>query len=478
MIYFAIIWVLLWVVTNAFFQTRNCRRHQKLSNSIEDKKHYIDDFIFQDIESTLMNAIGTMAISTSAYYCDELQKHGFSSNIVSKNWMLGHKEYKDKGFNTDLSAANSDGSNSIDRNSQSSLISSSNSDSNMETYSCEWRKYIDSMITIDPLEIKVITSASKGMFPEGSSMRMKYMQKIEPRKIAYKLVQITETITKELLVDLGTVDNEHSEASRYSSVYIAEGKDVADKSRKPVRLHFEDNDENGSPFREKNWSQIGFLITKIALNLVKLDYQRSPGSCKAELDKLNRQIDATFQPLSADPNRRSRQEIQITRQILESLFIESLIGVTPLSSSPSQPIVNTRVIAEALVQKRLFVASLIRRILLAEDQYLRLQYKKITDLGGYTKLDMGKRPKYELIDLTMELKGAELKDKILKKTPIERLSYSIATIMTSEGDTSTEMDSDHLESQNSDSTVNYSDSVDMMIIPMPGCEDYANIMFL
>jgi hypothetical protein len=359
------------------------------------------------------------------------------------------------------------------------------------------------MIPIDPLEIKVITFTSKGMFPAGSPMRMKYMQRIEPRKIAYKLVQISETITKELLIDLATIENEHFEASRYSSVFIAEGKEVADKSRKPVRLHFEDNDENGSPFREKNWGQIGFLITKIALNLMKLDYQRSPDKSTQTtmLDKLNQHINAAFQPLSAEPVRRARQEILITRQLLESLCIEGLQGVIT-SNQPN--IVNTRIIAEDFQNKRIFVSSIIRRILHEEDQYLRLQYKKITDFGGFTKLDLGKRPKYELIDLTVELKGAELKEKVLKKTPIERLSYSITTISLPTSDHSVNKEDDidstgipnsryiNNSKQNSSSSslhsemagslsadfVEESSADDMMIIPMPGCEDYINTMFL
>lgn len=443
-----------------------------------DKTHYIDESIFRDIESSLLNAIGSMSISTSAYYCDELQKHGFSSNIVSKDWMLGHMNYKEKGFYADVPTTSYFERNPTQSESRSTLFDTDNTE---VTSSCEWRDYIESMIKIDPLEIKVITFASKGMFPEGSPMRTKYMQRIEPRKIAYKLVQISETIAKELLVDLKTVDNEHEEATRYCRTLLAEGKEVADKSRKPVRLNFEDNDENGTPFREKNWGQIGFLITKIALNLVKLDYQRSgPNGSTLELEKLQQHIDASFQPLCSDPVRRAKQEIMITRQMLESLILEGLKGiVTPASSS--QATVNVQVIAEALVQKRKFVASLVRRILQSEDQYLRLQYKKITDFGGFTKLDLGKRPKYELIDLTEELKGAELKEKVLKKTPIERLSYSIASITTSDAASKV---SEKLSSPNDATTgsrtdqVDYSNTDDMMIIPMPGCDDYANVMFI
>jgi hypothetical protein len=111
MLYLLIILVSLslsWTPTYSFFYVsstalpiKRSKRQASASSSNDmiiklqsNKDHYIDDSIFQDIESSLLNAIGSMTISTSAYYCDELQKHGFSSNIVNKNWMLCHQQYK------------------------------------------------------------------------------------------------------------------------------------------------------------------------------------------------------------------------------------------------------------------------------------------------------------------------------------------------------------------------------------------------
>ena len=52
----------------------------------------------------------------------------------------------------------------------------------------DWRYYIQSMIMRDPIDIRVITTPQKGMYPDGSAIRMQYYQNIEPRKIGWVVI--------------------------------------------------------------------------------------------------------------------------------------------------------------------------------------------------------------------------------------------------------------------------------------------------
>lgn len=104
-------------------------------------------------------------MTTCSYYNDELQKHGFSSNIVCKTWMQSFLKYNEIGFQIPPESA------------------SLTTGSVLNNTVVDWRYYIKSMIIRDPIDIRVITTPQKGMFPDGSAMRMQYYQNIEPRKI-------------------------------------------------------------------------------------------------------------------------------------------------------------------------------------------------------------------------------------------------------------------------------------------------------
>lgn len=124
----------------------------------------------------------------------------------------------------------------------------------------DWRYYIQSMIMKDPIDIRVITTPQKGMYPDGSAIRMQYYQNIEPRKIGWvvilhhttaailtcfcfiidsanKILQIFETVVQELRADLSVkfVELENAEIARYASAFVLHGQHYADKNRKVVR---------------------------------------------------------------------------------------------------------------------------------------------------------------------------------------------------------------------------------------------------
>lgn len=75
-------------------------------------------------------------------------------------------------------------------------------------------------------------------------MRMKYIQRVEPRKVASKLLEISQCLIQELAQDLRTVEIEHAEAERYARTLIFEGTVSSSFKNKHIFVnsyHYNDN---------------------------------------------------------------------------------------------------------------------------------------------------------------------------------------------------------------------------------------------
>ena len=81
----------------------------------------------------------------------------------------------------------------------------------------------------------------------------------EPRKIAHKILTIREDVSGEIIRDLGAVSIENDEAIRFATKWAKDGREEAQKSRKPSRMRSEGE---ATPLRDNNYMEFDVMVSK------------------------------------------------------------------------------------------------------------------------------------------------------------------------------------------------------------------------
>merc|ERR1711998_108894 len=120
----------------------------------------------------------------------------------------------------------------------------------------DWHDYITAMIQVDPFDIAVRMAPPRQAIsgnrtiadmlqrkkdPDNKSMRvmLQYMQKLEPRKIAHRILTVREGVGKEMCKDLLSIPNSNAEVARYARTLVADGPIEAERSRRLTRIAHE-----------------------------------------------------------------------------------------------------------------------------------------------------------------------------------------------------------------------------------------------
>lgn len=148
---------------------------------------FINDNIYNALDQTLGEMITVSAIDTLSYYMIEFHDDD------TQRWMVSFKNYKTKGFKSNN---NNDNSNKND----------DNTDDNTKL---SWQSYLEDMIKLDTQYFKVyidpprVASRLKDIKMKDKNLKVMYIDEIQPRKIAHRLISVREDVANEVLIDLG-----------------------------------------------------------------------------------------------------------------------------------------------------------------------------------------------------------------------------------------------------------------------------------
>lgn len=149
----------------------------------------IDNNIYNALDQTLGEMITVSAIDTLSYYMIEFHDDD------TQRWMVSFKNYKTKGFK----------SNKVNNNDKNNK-----NDDNIDNNSkLSWQSYLEDMIKLDTQYFKVyvdpprVASRLKDIKMKDKNLKVMYIDEIQPRKIAHRLISVREDVSNEVLVDLG-----------------------------------------------------------------------------------------------------------------------------------------------------------------------------------------------------------------------------------------------------------------------------------
>jgi len=151
---------------------------------------FINDNIYNTLDQTLGEMITVSAIDTLSYYMIEFHDDD------TQRWMVSFKNYKTKGFKSNNNNNNNNNSNKNDNN----------TDDNTKL---SWQSYIEDMIKLDTQYFKVyvdpprVASRLKDVKMKDKNLKVMYIDEIQPRKIAHRLISVREDVSNEVLTDLG-----------------------------------------------------------------------------------------------------------------------------------------------------------------------------------------------------------------------------------------------------------------------------------
>lgn len=197
----------------------------------------LNEEITSQLQPLVENLLVGMAINTVSYYMTEFR------DDCAQRYMVGHKSFEEKGL----------------------------------TGENDWRDYLESLIHTDEFEVKVLMTPPKVMIflfklttltsmhslqctyhshcihhtqlssphsmhspkallrgrnhPQGGNIKLQYMHKLTPRKIANQIIQVIEHVGNEAITDLRSVVLENQEAMRYAQLWMSESMEVAEKVR-------------------------------------------------------------------------------------------------------------------------------------------------------------------------------------------------------------------------------------------------------
>jgi len=138
--------------------------------SNNDNLPSINNNVYITLEQTLGELITVSAIDTLSYYMIEFHDDD------TQRWMMSFKNYKLKGFN------------------KNDLL---------------WQTYLEEMIKLDTQYFKVyldpprVASRLKNNQLKDKNLKVMYIDEIQPRKIAHRLITVREDVANEVIMDLG-----------------------------------------------------------------------------------------------------------------------------------------------------------------------------------------------------------------------------------------------------------------------------------
>jgi hypothetical protein len=291
---------------------------------------------------------------------------------LNQKWMVGFKNFKEVGF--------------VDDN---------------------WHDYLESLIKTDTQSVKVYVKPSrtasrgKNMPPDDPNLVGVYMETVEPRKIAHRIVAVRENIIEELIQDLGAVQLENAEAVRFAHAWIKGNREVAEKTRTLTRQQGgEDNEGGSTPLRDNTYSDVSLLLTNFALDLVKADLRAREDTgallcIEQVLEKVTKDVDKL---LALD---KKLAIGRLPQALLEELCYRGLTeGATGGQGGQS----NFLKLSQNVLQTRFALAMGSVRVLESLNRENKNYYRVIKEHGGFAKFadPYKKKPELRIVNLQEE----------------------------------------------------------------------------
>jgi len=304
------------------------------------------------LDKELREIVSNAAISTVSYYMTE-----FHDDMTQK-WMVEFQDYKNVGF--------------IDG---------------------DWNTYISNMIALDKLEINVYMNPPKKLSKVNSkpdaNIRLMYNHDIQPRKVAHQIVTVREDVCSEIIQDLGSIILENKEAVKCAQLRQLHGIEYANKHRHPTR----NSDMGGStPLRNRNFNTIAVLITNVALDLIRQELvEGGDAQSSARLDQLIAQMVAETEAMQpAERVVRGTMYGTGPKWLVEELYFIAITEEAVASKYLKM--------AQRVLSLRHALALVACKLLGEQNLQARKYFKMIKDMGGFSKLDLGKS-KVKLVDM-------------------------------------------------------------------------------
>lgn len=287
-----------------------------------------------------------------------------------------------------------------------------------------WSDWLEAMIQTDKLEIQVLMNPPKlskkatrargeygedwgdeteadadGTLPPGvtsldSGIRIEYMHDVEPRKIANQLLQVRESITKELQLDLPCIRLENIEAVRFAKTKVEMGEEEAIKTIKMTRSTTMGGDS--TPLRDRTYHDFSVIITNFALQMAR---SSSDDATQAYLDNYLEELEKEEKERSVVE--RLFHEFAAPIELLEEMHVrglqQGLISIEDREDSEKR--VNILKLSQTILDCRYAVSLEVSKLLADDDNMTRQYYKMIKDMGGFKKFDIEGKGEIRIVDL-------------------------------------------------------------------------------
>jgi hypothetical protein len=278
-------------------------------------------------------------------------------------------------------------------------------------------EYINKMIRLDGQELHVIIDPPKNYMKSidpsrRSQARLQYSHMVEPRKLANQIISVREDVCNEMIVDLNSIRLEHKEAIKFAKAKLKDGPEAADKQRRITRV----SPTGSTPYRDKSFHECSLLLTNIALDLMRVDFERASNPLGAkfitevvESATEQEKIYLEEQGLTNIPGARS------PNFILGDIYFKGLKDGLVEGEGHS---LNTMKLAKSFLATRLSLAMEMSDLLADQIRTCRQYYTMIKELGGFARLDFSV-PKMKVVyldDLAAEDQAVEAKAKALAQT--------------------------------------------------------------
>mmetsp|Transcript_9958 Transcript_9958/g.16395 ORF Transcript_9958/g.16395 Transcript_9958/m.16395 type:complete len:457 (+) Transcript_9958:115-1485(+) len=307
--------------------------------------------------------VTSQAIHTVSYYMREF------GDTINMKWMTEFKDFIHDGFDDD-----------------------------------DWHGYLEDMINLDKQEVKVYIaprsvsrSPDRQVSEKESNLRGMYLEEIEPRKLAHKIVAVRENICEEVIQDLGSIRLENEEAIRYATTWVNSDYANAEKTRHLTRVA---SQGGSTPLRHKTFDEVGLLVTNMALDVVKEDLsaRKETGSIKL-IDEILAKVTKEIEML--DPVDKKIAESRLSQTFLEKLCHLGL-SEGAFNKESDQPC-NVLKLAQNLLDTRLSIAMASITVLESQNRENRSYYKLIKDKGGFQKFNLRPRkPEIKIVNIEEE----------------------------------------------------------------------------
>ena len=205
-----------------------------------------------------------------------------------------------------------------------------------------------------------------------SGIRIEYMHDLEPRKIANQLLQVRESITKEVLQDLPCIRLKMLRLFRFAKTKVEKGEEEAIKTSKMTRSSTMNSDS--TPMRDRTYHDISVIITNYA---IQMTHGSSDEATQEYLDKYLAELERTEGHRSV--LERVMHEYAAPIELLEELHVRGLQqGLTSINNQfRDEKKVNILKLSQTLLDCRYAASLEVKKILENDDSMTRQYYKMI-----------------------------------------------------------------------------------------------------